>query len=46
MGKVIKMEVKMDSKRKLKHHMWKWENYDYTFDLKFLLYLKNKDEKQ
>ena len=39
MGKVIKMEVKMESKRKLKHHMLKWENCDYTFDF---MYDKNR----
>ena len=38
-GKIIKMEVKMKSKRKLKHHMWKWENCDYAFDF---MYDKNR----
>ena len=22
----------MESRRKLKHHMWKWENLDYSYD--------------
>ena len=24
--------VRMESKRKLKHHMWKWENCNYSCD--------------
>ena len=24
--------IKMESKRKLKHHMWKWENCNYSCD--------------